>query len=144
MLPKYDDIKIELSGIVLRSCGKILCRNNTSQLKRCAENYAAVLPMVERERKKWSRKVTESSNALDLEPGVFTFTDPLKIARSLKDSAERSNRRKAGPFQSAMSMLTFYINRAGTQLSDLQKMRLESAKDELRALYGRPRRRHNK
>ena len=97
--------------------------------------------MVERERKKWSQKVTEGSDALDLEPGVFTFEDPGRIARSLKDSAERSTRRKAGPFQSAMSMLTFYINRAGTQLSAIQKERLETAKDELRELYGRPRRR---
>jgi len=70
--------------------------------------------MVEPGRKKWSRKVTEGSDALDLEAGVFTFEDPRRIAQSLKDSAERSNRRKAGPFQSAMSMLTFYINRAGT------------------------------
>ena len=97
--------------------------------------------MVEPERKKWSQKVTEGSDALDLEPGVFTFEDPRQIARSLKDSAERSTRRKAGPFQSAMSMLTFYINRAGTQLSEIQKERLETAKDELRELYGRPRRR---
>jgi len=100
--------------------------------------------MNERERKKWSQKVTESSNALDLEPGVFSLEDPRRIAQSLKDSAERSDRRKAGPFQSAMSMLTFYINRAGTQLSDIQRKRLEKAKDELRELYGRPRRRQNK
>jgi hypothetical protein len=98
--------------------------------------------MDERERKKWSQKVTENSDALDLEPGVFTFKDPRRIAQSLKDSAERSDRRKAGPFQSAMSMLTFYINRAGTQLSDVQRKRLETAKDELRELYGRPRRRN--
>ena len=97
--------------------------------------------MDEQERKKWSQKVTETSNALDLEPGVFTFEDPRRIAQSLKDSAERSDRRKTGPFQSAMSMLTFYINRAGTQLSDKQRKRLETAKDELRELYGRPRRR---
>jgi len=100
--------------------------------------------MNERERKKWSQKVTESSNALDLEPGVFSLDDPRRIAQSLKDSAERSDRRKAGPFQSAMSMLTFYINRAGTQLSVIQRKRLEKAKDELRELYGRPRRRQNK
>jgi predicted KAP-like P-loop ATPase len=96
--------------------------------------------MDERERKKWSQKVTESSNALDLEPGVFSLEDPRRIAQSLKDSAERSDRRKSGPFKSAMSMLTFYINRAGTQLSDRQRKRLEMAKDELRELYGRPRR----
>ena len=99
--------------------------------------------MDERTRKKWSQKVTESSNALDLEPGVFSLEDPCRIAQSLKDSAERSDRRKAGPFQSAMSMLSFYINRAGRQLSDIQRQRLEMAMDELRELYGRPRRRQN-
>lgn len=94
-----------------------------------------------RKRQRWSQKVTEGSDALDLEPGVFTWDDPRQIARSLKSSAERSGRRKAGPFRSAMSMLTFYINRAGTELSATQHERLEMAKDELRELYGRPRRR---
>lgn len=90
-------------------------------------------------RKKWSQRVTEESNALDLEPGVFTFEDPADIARSLKRSAKRSDRRKADPFRSAMSMLTFYINRAGRQLHASQRARLEAAKDELRALFARPR-----
>lgn len=90
-------------------------------------------------RKKWSQRVTEESNALDLEPGVFTFDDPADIARSLKRSAECSDRRKADPFRSAMSMLTFYINRAGRQLHASQRARLEAAKDELRALFARPR-----
>jgi hypothetical protein len=85
--------------------------------------------------KKWSQAVTEHSNALDLEPDVFTLDDPKKIARSLKRSAEVSRRRKGSPFQSAMSMLTFYINRAGTGLDAKQKQTLERAKDELRALY---------
>ena len=80
----------------------------------------------------------ERSNALDLEPGVFKRREPRDIARSLKRSAERSGRRKAEPYRSAMSMLTFYINRAGKQLSKAEKARLEDAKDELRALYGRP------
>jgi hypothetical protein len=88
---------------------------------------------------RWSQKITEGSNALDLEPGVFRLEDPRRIARSLKRSAERSTRRKSGPFQSAMSMLTFYINRAGSTLSKRQRWRLEKAKDELRDLYGRPR-----
>lgn len=88
--------------------------------------------------KRWSQHVTETSHALDLEPGVFTFDDPRRIARSLKRSAERSRARKADPFRSAMSMLTFYINRAGDNLSDAQRERLEQAKDELRVLYGRP------
>lgn len=92
-----------------------------------------------RRRKRWSQRVTETSDALDLEPGVFTLEDPRQIARSLKRSAERSSRRKADPFRSAMSMLTFYVNRAGSQLPAAQRARLEAAKDELRDLFGRPR-----
>jgi hypothetical protein len=87
--------------------------------------------------RRWSRKVTETSNALDLEAGVFTRRDPAGIARSLKQSAERSRRRKSSPYRSAMSMLTFYINRAGSQISKEQRDRLERAKGELRKLYGR-------
>ena len=90
--------------------------------------------------KRWSQRVGETSDALDLEPGVFSLEDPAEIARSLQRSAEQSQRRKADPFRSAMSMLTFYINRAGKQLPAAQRARLEAAKDELRALYGRPRR----
>ncbi|WP_250461882.1 DUF3175 domain-containing protein [Microbulbifer litoralis] len=85
----------------------------------------------------WSHRVTEQSDALDLEPGVFKLEDPRAIAESLKRSAERSERRKAEPFRSAMSMLTFYINRAGSTLSQADRVRLEKAKEELRALYGR-------
>ena len=87
----------------------------------------------------WSQQVTESSDALDLENGVFSLEDPREIASSLKKSAEESGRRKSDPYRSAMSMLTFYINRAGKQLSPEQKNRLEAAKDELRVLFGRPR-----
>lgn len=90
--------------------------------------------------KTWSQQVSETSNALDLEPGVFAFGDPRRIAESLKRSAERSTRRKAAPFRSAMSMLAFYINRAGRQLDPERRAVLEQAKDELRELYGRPRR----
>ncbi|MGD2141833.1 MAG: DUF3175 domain-containing protein [Burkholderiales bacterium] len=90
---------------------------------------------------KWSQHVTETSNALDLEPGVFTFDNPRQIAQSLKRSAEASQRRKADPFRSAMSMLVFYINRAGSQLPAAQRKRLEQAKDELRDLFGKPRQR---
>jgi hypothetical protein len=89
-------------------------------------------------KKRWSQRVTKSSNALDLDPGVFTRADPRSIARSLKRSAERSRRRKTDPFRSAMSMITFYINRAGKSLSAAQRRRLEAAKDELRRLYRRP------
>jgi hypothetical protein len=93
-----------------------------------------------KKRKRWSQRVTEESDALDLEEGVFTLDDPRAIARSLARSAERSRRRKSDPFRSAMSMLTFYVNRAGEQLPARQRARLEEAKDELRELYGRPRR----
>jgi hypothetical protein len=89
-------------------------------------------------KKRWSQRVTERSNALDLDPGVFTRTDPRAIARSLKRSADRSRRRKVDPYRSAMSMLTFYINRAGKGLSQTRRRRLEAAKEELRDLYGRP------
>ena len=92
------------------------------------------------ERKRWSQDVTRISNALDLEPGVFTWPNPRDIALSLKRSAERSMRRRADPFRSAMSMLTFYINRAGNKIAPAQRERLEVAKDKLRILYGRPRR----
>jgi Protein of unknown function (DUF3175) len=93
---------------------------------------------------RWSQQVTRASNALDLEPGVFTRDDPRAIAQSLKTSAEASRRRKAAPFRSAMSMLTFYVNRAGSQLPARQRARLEAAKDELRVLFGRPRRMKSK
>ncbi len=85
--------------------------------------------------KKWSGHVTKTSNALDLEQGVFTFKDPKQIAVSLKQSAESSNRRKAEPYQSAMSMLNFYINRAGKKLDSEQRKTLEKAKDELRKVF---------
>lgn len=93
------------------------------------------------ERSRWTQDVTRTSNALDLEPGVFTWSDPRDIALSLKRSAERSERRRSDPFRSAMSMLSFYVNRAGTRLDPTQRERLETAKDELRALFGRPQRR---
>jgi hypothetical protein len=89
--------------------------------------------------KRWSQKVTRTSFALDLEEGVFTFDDPKRIAQSLKQSADESTKRKTSPFRSAMSMLTFYINRAGRNLPEERKQVLTAAKDELRALYGKPR-----
>ena len=87
--------------------------------------------------KRWSRDVTEKSNALDLEASVFTKDSPRGIAESLKRSAEHSKRRKSDPYRSAMSMLTFYINRAGKNLPKSRRERLEAAKDELRALFGK-------
>jgi hypothetical protein len=86
---------------------------------------------------KWSQDVTEHSDALDLEREVFTWQDPKRIAASLKRSSEHSRRRKATPFRSAMSMLTFYINRAGHGLDAKQRKVLEEAKEELRAAFGK-------
>jgi hypothetical protein len=85
----------------------------------------------------WSTKVTKSSDALDLEDNIFESRSARRIAASLKHSAEQSHRRKAGPFQSAMSMLNFYINRAGKNLPNSRKQVLEAAKSELRRLFGR-------
>jgi hypothetical protein len=87
--------------------------------------------------RRWSRQVAERSDALDLARGVFTSDDPRRIARSLKRSAERSRRRKARPFQSAMSMLNLYINRAGRMLPQRRRRVLERAKEELRVAFGR-------
>jgi hypothetical protein len=88
-------------------------------------------------REYWSGRVTRESNALDLEPGVFRLATPHAIAESLRRSAERSDRRKAPAFRSAMSMLVFYINRAGGNLSEERRRVLERAKGELRKLYGK-------
>jgi hypothetical protein len=87
--------------------------------------------------RKWSKQVTEHSNALDLEKDVFTRDSPKAIAQSLKRSAERSKRRKGTPLQSAMGMLNFYINRAGRNLPKIRRVKLEKAKDELRAAFHR-------
>jgi len=93
--------------------------------------------MIADHKKYWSNKVTRGSNALDLEQGVFKFKDPRRIASSLKHSAETSVRRKGTPFQSAMSMLNFYINRAGKNLSAEQKEILEQTKEELRIIFNK-------
>ena len=87
--------------------------------------------------RRWSQDVTEHSHALDLDKGVFTLKDPKKIAASLKRSAETSRRRKSDPYRSVMSMLTFYINRAGKGLSQAERTRLDKAKGELRKAFGR-------
>lgn len=90
-----------------------------------------------RSKKKWSHKVTENSDALDLKEGIFKSDDPKTIAASLKRSAEASGRRKSSPFRSAMSMLSFYINRAGDHLGRRRRRMLEAAKNELREDFGR-------
>jgi len=87
--------------------------------------------------RRWSQQVTKHSDALDLEKDVFTYDDPARIASSLKESAERSRRRKSTPFRSAMSILTFYINRSGKDLDPRQRNILEQAKNELRAQFGK-------
>lgn len=88
-------------------------------------------------RRRWSARVTKQSNALDLDRSVFTWKDPHRIALSLKRSAERSHRRKSEPYRSAMSMLTFYINRAGDNLGAGQRRVLERTKGEPRAVFGK-------
>jgi Protein of unknown function (DUF3175) len=87
--------------------------------------------------KRWSARVTRESDALDLDRGVFTWKDPKRIAASLRRSALRSQRRKADPYRSALSMLTFYINRAGKNLPAARRKVLEQAKDELRRQFGK-------
>jgi hypothetical protein len=87
--------------------------------------------------KKWSHDVMEHSDAMDLQSGIFKSNDPARIAKSVKRSSERSNRRKGTPFQSAMSFLNFYINRGGKNLSATRKKVLEKTKDELRKAFHR-------
>jgi hypothetical protein len=108
-----------------------LFQRTPSMLKNTGEKTKSTIAVT------WSAQVTRESNALDLEPSVFAWKDPQKIALSLKHSADSSTRRKAEPFRSAMSMLVFYINRAGKNLDQDQRRILESAKDELRHLYGK-------
>jgi hypothetical protein len=88
--------------------------------------------------KKWSKKVNETSDAMDLEKNVFKSRSPKKIAESVSESAEKSKRKKTSPFRSAMSMLNFYVNRAGKNIPAAKKSIINRAKDELRKLYGRP------
>jgi hypothetical protein len=87
--------------------------------------------------RRWSKRVTRESDALDLKKGVFTWRDPKRIAASLRRSAQRSRRRKADPFRSALSMLTFYLNRAGKNLPAGRRKTLMRAKDEVRRQFGR-------
>jgi Protein of unknown function (DUF3175) len=123
-------------GILLRNCDEketIATGTIMAATRKATSNATAKTPTA----KRWSKEVTAHSNSLDLEPGVFAQDMPAEIARSLKHSADTSKRRKASPFQSAMSMLNLYINRAGKKLPDSRKKVLQDAKDELRRLYGR-------
>jgi hypothetical protein len=103
--------------------------------KKAAKRKTAPKKKKAPQKKKWSARVTKHSNALDLEKNVFAANDPKKIANSLKRSANRSKRKKGTPFQSAMSMLNFYENRGGRNLSATKKKVLERAKTELRKLF---------
>jgi uncharacterized protein DUF3175 len=111
-----------------------MATTKTATKKRASTKRAKIASTSNR---KWSQDVTQRSNALNLESGVFKKKDPKKIAQSLKRSAEHSKRKKSGPYQSAMSMLNFYINRGGNRLSKKQKEPLAKAKGELRKLYHR-------
>jgi hypothetical protein len=100
--------------------------------KKSAKHSTARRSSAKRGGQRWSKRVTETSDALDLKGGVFKLRDPKKIAASLKRSAERSKRRKTNPYRSALSMLTFYINRAGTNLPASRRKMLDRAKEELK------------
>jgi hypothetical protein len=113
-----------------KTARKTAARKTTIRKKSPAKRKAA-------SPKRWSQRVTQESDALDLKRGVFTLRDPKKIAASLKHSAERSSRRKTGAYRSALSMLTFYVNRAGKTLPKTQRDRLERAKGELKRQFGR-------
>ena len=116
-----------------RKTGRTRARRPGSVRKKTSAKKTVAKPSP----KRWSRRVTQESDALDLRHGVFKLTDPKKIAASLKRSAERSSRRKTGAYRSALSMLTFYINRAGKTLPKSQRERLQRAKAELRYQFGR-------
>jgi Protein of unknown function (DUF3175) len=119
-------------------------QRKSTALRRAANRRSKAAGKVKRKRatarpssRRWSQRVTRESDALDLDHGVFTLRDPKRIAASLKRSAERSSRRKAGAYRSAVSMLTFYINRAGRILPRTQRERLNRAKVELKRQFGR-------
>jgi hypothetical protein len=112
-------------------------RKKASRKTTARRSTARKTPARKRTTKRWSARVTRESDALDLKGGVFKQTSAKKIAASLKRSAERSTRRKSGAYRSALSMLTFYINRAGKNLPKTQRDRLERAKVELKREFGR-------
>ena len=112
-------------------------QNRTAQRKTAAAKPAGKAAKRRKATRCWSGRVTKESDALDLDSGVFTWSDPKRIAASLKRSAEQSHRRKAEPYRSALSMLVFYINRAGKNLPASRRRTLEQAKTELRKQFGR-------
>src|SRR6195256_2450970 len=121
--------KVATRKTVRKNAGKTTARKASSARRKSAAPKASP--------KRWSQRVTRESDALDLKHGVFKLTNPKKIAASLKRSAERSSRRKAGAYRSALSMLTFYINRAGNTLPKTQRDRLQRAKTELKHQFGK-------
>jgi len=121
--------KVAARKTVRKNTGKTTARKASSARRKSAAPKASP--------KRWSQRVTRESDALDLKHGVFKLTNPKKIAASLKRSAERSSRRKAGAYRSALSMLTFYINRAGKTLPKTQRDRLQRAKTELKHQFGK-------
>lgn len=131
----------QLESFLLRLTLKQVCANDPGgrQILKQPSRQAkrAQFSAARRDKSQWSQQVTQTSHALALERGVFTWDDPKRIALSLSRSAEESTHRKADPFRSAMSMLVFYINRAGRRLDRRQRQILERAKQELRVLYGK-------
>jgi hypothetical protein len=121
--------KVATRKAARKNTGKTTARKASSSRRKSSPNKASP--------KRWSQRVTRESDALDLKHGVFTLRDPKRIAASLKRSAEHSSRRKAGAYRSALSMLTFYINRAGKTLPKTQRDRLQRAKTELKHQFGR-------
>jgi hypothetical protein len=118
-----------------RTAAKKRAKKKTA--KRTSARRSTARKAATRGGRRWSKHVTETSDALDLKGGVFKLRDPKKIAASLKRSAEHSKRRKANPYRSALSMLTFYLNRAGKNLPASRRKVLGRAKDELRAQFGK-------
>jgi hypothetical protein len=121
----------------LSSVSKLIGRSFWQAMKKPSDQAQRTQAASRKKATLWSAQVTRGSNALDLEPGVFTWKDPKQIAASLRRSAETSDRKKADPFRSALSMLNFYINRAGANLSGSRRRILTSAKGELRKQFGR-------
>lgn len=121
--------KVATRKTARKNAGKTAARKASSSRRKSAAPKTSP--------KRWSQRVTRESDALDLKQGVFKLTNPKKIAASLKRSAERSSRRKAGAYRSALSMLTFYINRAGKTLPKTQRDRLQRAKTELKHQFGK-------
>ena len=116
-------------------------KSKRSKAKKARNSSSSSTRRPSKSKRRWSRRVSERSDALDLEDGVFKKNDPREIAQSLKRSSQHSNRRKADPFRSAMSMLNFYVNRAGKNLTKTRRSKIDRAKDELRDLFGRERKR---